>query len=185
MVFRPSSNSGYNIASYSSHGEICNSDGDAVKEEKDSDSSSKRSVSKENVQQTSQNLSKLADKLNASTNITASGVPSKIPPKPAFRRKGSSHIAKLNNGKDKERSGVTQLHGQTPYMKSPRVDSKPPLGATKNATDVQSRAKTKLSRTSGIPGGRGFVRKEGDKEVENGNETFSMPMKKQKGELAI
>ena len=181
--FRPSRNSGSDIASYSSQEESCVNDVDADREQKVSGNITRRSASKENLEQTSNNLSKLADKLNAGTSTAASGVTSKIPPKPAFRRKGSSNIAKLNSGKGKERSGATQIHGQTPYTKTPRVDSKPPLGMTKNGTEAETNSKKKLCRLSGIPGSRGFVRKEDDKEAENGNETFSMPSKKQKGEI--
>ena len=141
------------------------------------------SGAKGNLEQTSNNLSKLADKLGAGASHVASGIPSKMQPKPAFRRRGSSNIAKLNTGKGKERSGATQIHGQTPYSKSPRLGSKPPLGMQKNAPEEQSKIKTRLAKTSGIPSniGRGFVRKDVGKEADCANETFSMPLKKQKG----
>lgn len=141
------------------------------------------SAPRENLEHTSNNLSKLADKLNASKQ--ASGIPSKIASKSAFRRKGSSNIAKLNTGRDKERSGSTQIHGQTPYSKSPKPESKPPLGARRSGTEAPVNKQTRLSRISAIPGGikKTFLRKDDDNEVDHVNETVSLPSKKQKGLL--
>ena len=176
MNFRPSSNNGYDAASYSSN---VNEDEDPV--QKNNDVVVRRAASKENLEQTSNSLSKLADKLNSGKSIPASGAPSKIQSRPAFRRKGSSNIAKLNSGKSKERSGATQIHGQTPYTKTPRIESKPPMGVAKAGSEAPSNFRSKLSRPTGIPDGRGILRREDDKEADNGNETFSMPSKKQKG----
>ena len=185
LSFRPSNSQPEEVVSYSPHREentlkdINNGDDN---EHKNNNVIARTTASKENFEQTSNNLSKLADKLNAGTSKPASGIPSKIPPKPAFRRKGSSNIAKLTSGKG---SGATQIHGQTPYMKSPRIDSKPPLGATKNGTEAHTNVKSRLVRTSAISSGigRGFIQKEDDKEADNANETFSMPLKKQRGLL--
>jgi len=173
----PSSSNGYDAASYSSN---INEDEDPL--QKNNDVVVRRAASKENLEQTSNSLSKLADKLNAGKNIPGSGAPSKGQLRPAFRRKGSSNIAKLNSGKSKERSGATQIHGQTPYTKTPRIDSKPPVGGAKTGTEAPSNFRSKLSRPSGIPDGRAVLRKEDDKEADNGNDTFSMPSKMQKGE---
>ena len=138
-------------------------------------------MSKENLEQTSNSLSKLADKVNAGKNIPDSGAPNKEQLRPAFRRKGSSNIAKLNSRKRKERSGATQTHGQTPYTKTPRIDCSPPIGVAKTGTEAPSQFRSKLSWTSGIPVRKVVLRKEDDKEADNGNERLSMPSKKQKG----
>ena len=103
-----------------------------------------------NVEGTSKNLSKLADKLNSGNATKAAGFTSKLPQKPVFRRKGSSNVAKLSSGQAKDRLGATQIHGQTPYMKSPQPISKLP----KQKGRPQPNADSKRVKISGVPASR-------------------------------
>ncbi|XP_065053062.1 uncharacterized protein LOC135682206 isoform X1 [Rhopilema esculentum] len=129
---------------------------------------------KKKLERTSNNLSKLADKLNTGRS-NQNGEPGGKQAQPAFRRRGSSNIAKLNTGNSKERTGTSQIHGQTPYMKSPKFDTKQPAGKhIPNSGMIAQRGLPRFTVGSNVKGSASS-RVEDDKAAPGANETFEIP----------
>ena len=176
-VFRRSSSVQFvdNVSPATSHENGLDDAGsDDTASEEYSNNNSVTQNGKKKLERTSNNLSKLADKLNTGRS-KQNGEPGGKQAQPAFRRRGSSNIAKLNTGNSKERTGTSQIHGQTPYMKSPKFDTKQPAG--KRIPNSGMIAQRGLPRFTGGPNAKGGAssRVEDDKAAPGANETFEIP----------
>ena len=135
-----------------------------------------------NIEKTSKNLSKLADKLDYAAQKDAS---SKVTQKPAFRRRVSSNVAKGTSGQSKEKPGAMPVHGQSPYRKS-QLAAKPPSGMQKGVSGIKMPVQSKIGRASGIPASKITISSQASQvqETSDGHRndvTIEMPQKRHRG----
>ncbi len=103
------------------------------------------------VEKTSQNLSKLAEKLNTGNRKQTESA-SKLPQRPAFRKRTNSNSTKVSAGQAKDKSTGVSTHGSSPYGKTPHLATKPPLARPKSLHGGKGNVEMKPPRLTGIPG---------------------------------